>query len=66
MGTLNGVLSGTLQGRERFLELNLIWIAGAVLFQLLPLAAAMHWGANLGIILPAVYICPRAAASHYV
>ena len=54
MSTLSGVLSGTLQGRERFLELNLIWISGAVLFQLLPLAAAMHWGANLGILLPAV------------
>ena len=65
MATLSGVLSGALQGRERFLELNLIWVAGAVLFQLLPLAAAMHWGANLGTLLPAVYL-PACSASHHV
>lgn len=53
MATLSGVLSGALQGRERFLELNLISVAGTVLFQLLPLAAAMHWGANLSTLLPA-------------
>jgi O-antigen/teichoic acid export membrane protein len=53
MATLSGVLSGALQGRERFLELNLISVFGTVLFQLLPLAAAMLWGANLSVLLPA-------------
>jgi len=53
MATLSGVLSGALQGRERFFELNLISISGTVLFQLLPLAAAMCWGADLGVLLPA-------------
>ncbi|MHB8938525.1 MAG: flippase [Thiobacillus sp.] len=53
MATLSGVLSGALQGRERFLELNLISVSGTVLFQLLPLAAAMLWGADLGVLLPA-------------
>lgn len=53
MATLSGVLSGALQGRERFLELNLISVSGTILFQLLPLATAMLWGANLGVLLPA-------------
>jgi O-antigen/teichoic acid export membrane protein len=53
MATLSGVLTGALQGRERFLELNLISVSGTVLFQLLPLASAMHWGADLGVLLPA-------------
>lgn len=53
MATLSGVLSGALQGRERFLELNIVSVSGTVLFQLLPLAAAMLWGADLGVLLPA-------------
>jgi O-antigen/teichoic acid export membrane protein len=53
MATLSGVLSGALQGRERFLELNLISVSGTVLFQLLPLASAMYWGADLRVLLPA-------------
>jgi O-antigen/teichoic acid export membrane protein len=52
MAILSGVLSGALQGRERFLELNIISVAGSVLFQALPLGTAMLWGADLGIILP--------------
>ena len=54
MATLTGVLTGALQGRERFLELNLISVTGTVLFQLLPLSAAMLWRVDLGIILPVV------------
>ena len=53
MATLSGVLGGALQGRERFLELNLISVSGTVLFQLLPLATALLWGADLGVLLPA-------------
>jgi O-antigen/teichoic acid export membrane protein len=53
MATLSGVLSGALQGRERFLELNIISVSGTILFQLLPLAAAMQWRADLGVLLPA-------------
>jgi O-antigen/teichoic acid export membrane protein len=53
MATASGVLTGALQGRERFLELNLISVFGTVLFQLLPLAVAMLFGADLGILLPA-------------
>lgn len=53
MATLSGVLSGALQGRERFLELNIISVTSTVLFQLLPLAVAWLVGVNLVFILPA-------------
>lgn len=53
MATASGVLTGALQGREQFLELNLISVFGTVLFQLLPLAVAALLGADLGILLPA-------------
>ena len=52
MATLSGVLSGALHGRNRFFELNVISIAGTVLFQILPLATAMLWGSDLGVLLP--------------
>lgn len=52
MATISGVLSGALQGRERFLELNLISVIGTVLFQVLPLMVALIWGADLRILLP--------------
>jgi O-antigen/teichoic acid export membrane protein len=53
VATLSGVLTGTLQGRERFLELNLISVSSTVLFQLLPLAIATYWGTRLEQLLPA-------------
>lgn len=53
MATLSGVLVGALQGRERFMELNLISVSGTVMFQLLPLSTALLWGADLGVLLPA-------------
>lgn len=52
MATLSGMLGGALQGRERFLEINMISVSGALLFQLLPLTAVMVWGADLGVLLP--------------
>ena len=53
MATLTGVLTGALQGRERFLELNLISISGTVLFQVFPLLTAIIAGPHLDVILPA-------------
>jgi O-antigen/teichoic acid export membrane protein len=52
IATLSGVLSGALEGRARFLELNVISVSGTVLFQVLPLCAALTWGADLGLLLP--------------
>jgi len=56
MATTSGVLGGALQGRERFLELNLISALGTVLFQLLPLSTAAVWGPELGVLLPIVLV----------
>ena len=54
MAIVSGTLSGALQGRERFFELNLISILGTVLFQLLPLGVAKFYSADLTILLPTV------------
>jgi O-antigen/teichoic acid export membrane protein len=57
--TLSGVMSGALQGRERFLDLNAIAIVGAMLSQLLPLAAAALWAPRIDVLVP-VIVCGRA------
>jgi len=61
MATLSGVLTGGLQGREKFLELNAISVGSTVLFQLLPLISALLIGPDLRIVLPAVIVA-RAIA----
>lgn len=48
---LTGVLSGTLQGRERFLEVSVIGASAGVLIQLAPLLLALKVGATLPIVL---------------
>ncbi len=47
VATLTGVASGALQGREKFLEVNIVTVIGTSLFQLLPLAVAWFWGPEL-------------------
>lgn len=54
MAIVSGTLSGALQGRERFFELNLISISGTALFQLLPLAVAQFYSIDLNILLPVI------------
>lgn len=56
LATLTGVLSGALAGCERFLEINIIMVVGAVLFQVLPLLAVMMLGPDLGVVIPAVLV----------
>lgn len=56
MATVSGVLIGALQGRERFLELNLISVSGTVGFQLLPLAVAAAGHIDLGVLVPAAML----------
>lgn len=56
LATLSGVLTGALQGREKFLELNVISVFGTIMFQLLPLLAAMQFGVSLSILLPSVML----------
>lgn len=47
IATLTGVLTGALQGCERFLETNAISVTSTTLFQLLPLLYAWQLGSNL-------------------
>lgn len=56
LATLSGVLTGALEGRAKFLELNLISVSSSVLIQLLPLAVAWFHGPDLAWLLPAVIL----------
>ncbi|MFN3819231.1 flippase [Blastomonas sp.] len=51
IATTTGVLTGALQGRERFLEVNVISVLSTTLFQLLPLAVAWLYGPYLPVVL---------------
>lgn len=51
IATLTGVLSGALQGREKFLQTNIVSASSTMLFQLLPLAMAWLIGPNLVLLL---------------
>jgi O-antigen/teichoic acid export membrane protein len=54
--TLSGVLGGALQGRERFLVLNISNVLGSVLFQVLPLGVAWLHGSDLVWLVPAALL----------
>jgi O-antigen/teichoic acid export membrane protein len=56
VATVSGVLTGSLQGRTRFLELNAISVSGSALTQLVPLAVARLHGPELSWLLPAVVL----------
>lgn len=47
IATLTGVLTGALQGREKFLQTNTVSVLSTGLFQLLPLAIAWKHGPDL-------------------
>ncbi len=61
VATLTGVLTGALQGREKFLEINQISTVATLLFQLLPLAVAWFYGPTLTWLLVAA-LASRALA----
>ena len=56
LATISGVFSGALQGRAKFLELNVISVLSSVLTQLLPLSVAWLYGPDLAWIIPAVVL----------
>lgn len=56
LSTITGVLSGALQGGERFLQLNVINATGSILFQTLPLLAAWLWTPDLSILMPVAIV----------
>lgn len=54
--TMSGVLSGALQGREKFLALNVSSLLGSVLFQIFPLIVAWLHGPDLSsLVLAALF-----------
>ena len=57
VATMNGVLTGTLQGREKFLETNSISVTSTILFQLMSLLVAALWKPYL----PALLLAALAA-----
>lgn len=56
LATLSGVLTGALEGRSQFLELNIISVFGSGLIQLIPLAVAWLYGPDLAWLLPAAIL----------
>lgn len=56
MATLSGVLSGALEGRTQFLELNIISVLSSMLIQLVPLSVAWLHGPDLAWLLPATIL----------
>lgn len=56
LATLSGVLSGALQGRAQFLELNIISVLSSMLIQLVPLSVAWLHGSDLAWLLPATIL----------
>jgi O-antigen/teichoic acid export membrane protein len=60
VATITGVLTGAVQGRERFLEINIVSVVSTALFQLLPLAIAWKFGPNL------VWLLTAALAARFL
>jgi O-antigen/teichoic acid export membrane protein len=56
LATLTGVLTGALQGRAKFLELNLVSVGSSVLTQLLPITVVWLNGPDLSWIIPFVIV----------
>lgn len=56
LATLSGVLTGTLQGRSQFLELNIFSVVSTIALQLAPLSVAWLHGPDLGWLLASVVI----------
>lgn len=56
VATISGVLGGALQGRERFLALNISNVLGVVLFQVLPLSVAWFHGPDIAWLIPAALL----------
>jgi O-antigen/teichoic acid export membrane protein len=65
--TVTLVLAGTLEGRERFLTLNLLTIVGLTMYQLAPLAYAYWVGPGLaGLIMAATFALFVSTALSFV
>ena len=61
LATISGVFTGTMEGRERFLSLNILQVMGTFLLQVVPLGVAYLYGPKLLWLIPAAIIV-RAAS----
>lgn len=61
IATLTGVLTGAVQGRERFLEINIVSSLSTIVFQLFPLIIAWQVGPNLVWLLAAALLARTLA-----
>jgi O-antigen/teichoic acid export membrane protein len=61
VATLIGVLTGSLQGREKFLQTNVVSTLSTAFFQLFPLATVLVFGPNLVLLLCGA-LCARLVA----
>lgn len=65
IATLTGVMSGALQGRERFLEVNLVNAIGTSLFQIFPLVVAYFYGPTIKWLIIAALVGRLAGLALY-
>lgn len=54
--TVSGVLTGTLEGNNRFLTVNVISVVGSVMFAVVPLVIAFAWSHSLVWLIPAAVL----------
>ena len=62
IATMSGVVTGVLEGCERFLIANLLQVLGTVLINVVPLLAVLVWGPELSVIIPAAILARMTSA----
>ena len=63
VATTTAVLGGALEGRLRFLEINIVWVLGSAVVQCLPLVVAYWHGPDMGWLLPTVVLSRLLSAA---
>jgi O-antigen/teichoic acid export membrane protein len=63
VATVTGVLTGAMQGRERFLEINTVNVISTTLLQLIPLGIAATLGPHLPLLLAGTLMARGLAAA---
>lgn len=56
LALVSSVLNGALEGRNRFFAVNVLQVASAIVFQVVPLVAAYLYGPSLSFVIPAAVL----------